>query len=233
MTRFRRGDTSYIWASPGPTVKQQTQAITAIATWHTRFLHSAVRISRMPSDLPAVCQKQIAVPNNSLLYCSEKCRRADALSSSPPVFHRSTSAVSLSDLQCSPITKFTSLEPSRKDSWGITPSAGHEQSPAAIQHDSQQSHSTTSGSPTSRPDGLSRANSRPLPPLRPRPLGTSPRSMDLVWPVYREPTSNPASSESKTLDYGRRIVQGKATKTSGGLKKLFHFKELQSEPNSS
>jgi len=230
MTRFRRGHILYLglpWSD-----HQATQVITAIGTWHTRSLHSAVRISRMPADLPAVCQKQIAVPNNSLLYCSEKCRRADALSSSPPVLHRSTSVVSLSDLQCSPSTKFTSLEPSRKDSWGITPS-GHEQSPVPIQRDSQQLHSATSGSPTSRPDGLSRANSRPLPPLRPRPLGTSPRSMDLVWPVYREPTSNPTSSESKTLDYGRRIVQGKSANTSGGLKKLFHFKELQSEPNAS
>ena len=231
MTRFRRA--LYIWPPLVRPLKNKPKVTTAIGTWHTRSLHSVVRISRVLSDLPAVCQKQIAVPNNSLLYCSEKCRRADALSSSPPVFYRSTSVVTLSDLQCSPSTKFTSLEPSRKDSWGITPSPAHERSGVLIQRDPQQSHSTTSGSPTSRPDGLSRANSRPLPPLRPRPLGTSPRSMDLVWPVYREPTSDPSPSESKTLDYGRRIVQGKTINTSGGLKKLFHFKELQSEPNAS
>ena len=169
------------------------------------------------------------MPNNSLLYCSEKCRRADALSSSPPVFHRSASAVTLTELQSA--TKFSSFEPSRKDSWGITPN------PLSHETSAQQSTSmATVGSPTSsRPDVLSRGNSRPLPPLRPRPLGTSPRSMDLVWPVYREPTtSNPTpSTESKSFDYGRRIVQGKTTNPSGGLKKLFHFKELQAEPNPS
>jgi hypothetical protein len=60
--------------------------------------------------------------------------------------------------------------------------------------------------------------------------------MDLVWPVYREqltpPTPTEAKSlESKSFDYGRRIVQGKTANTSGGLKKLFHFKELQADPN--
>lgn len=179
-----------------------------------------------------MCQKQIAVPNNSLLYCSEKCRREDALSSSPSIFHRSTSASTLSELQSSPATKFTSFEPSRKDSWGITPSPAHEAYSVAIEGGSQQSRSA-SGSPPARPDVNSRVNSRPLPPLRPRPSGTSPRSMDLVWPVYRKPTSSEAPSESKGLDYGRRIVQGKSTNPSGGLKKLFHFKELQADPGAS
>jgi ECL1/2/3 zinc binding proteins len=181
-------------------------------------------------NVVAVCQKQIAVPNNSLLYCSEKCRRADALSSSPPVFHRSASAMTLCDLQSSPTAKFTTLEPSRKDSWGITPSPAHESSPVPIQCGSHQS-SSTSGSPNSRAEVTSRANSRPLPPLHPRPFGTSPRSMDLVWPVYREQLSKSAPSESKSLDYPRRIVQGDTSDPSGGLKKLFYFKELQADPN--
>jgi hypothetical protein len=183
-----------------------------------------------------VCQKQIVVPNNSLLYCSEKCRRADAISSMPPIFHRSVSSITLSDeIQSTPNAKFTSFEPSRKDSWGITASPVLESSPVPIQRDPQLSNST-SGSPTFRLDSLSRSHSRPLPPLRPRPSGSSPRSMDLVWPVYREQLSTPTPSEAKSLesksfDYGRRIVQGKTANTSGGLKKLFHFKELQADPN--
>ncbi|KAA6413700.1 MAG: hypothetical protein FRX48_02061 [Lasallia pustulata] len=36
----------------------------------------------------AMCEKQILVPNNSILYCSESCRRKD---SSPPLTSTSTS----------------------------------------------------------------------------------------------------------------------------------------------
>jgi hypothetical protein len=39
------------------------------------------------------------------------------------------------------------------------------------------------------------------------------------------------SFERKSLDYGRRIVESGPTNT-GGLKKMFHFKELQMSPAS-
>jgi hypothetical protein len=48
-------------------------------------------------------------------------------------------------------------------------------------------------------------------------------------PVYREengPAPVEKTFERKSLDYGRRIVEGGTTNT-GGLKKLFHFKEMQ------
>ena len=49
-----------------------------------------------------------------------------------------------------------------------------------------------------------------------------------MLPVYRE-TSDCPRVESKSLDYGRRMVEANAA-SSGGLKKLFHFKELQANP---
>jgi hypothetical protein len=60
--------------------------------------------------------------------------------------------------------------------------------------------------------------------------------MELVLPVYRGETTPPNSdnvpAERKSLDYGRRTVEGSTTST-GGLKKLFHFKELQMSPATS
>jgi len=158
----------------------------------------------------AVCQKQIAVPNNSLLYCSEKCKREDALSSSPPLIHAS----SVPDYRTS--SKVSTFEPSRKDQWGITPSSSR---------DSPEYSSSSAGtSPMARPSFQRAGSSRPLPPLHPR-FGSSPRSVELVLPVYRETAECPRV-ESKSLDYGRRIIEANIA-SSGGLKKLFHFKELQ------
>lgn len=147
-----------------------------------------------------VCQKQITVPNNSLLYCSEKCRREDAQHSSASSLSRSYSSGTLEPRSSGPM-KITPLEPSRRDQWGVPPSPTYE--PLA-------------SSPQLRP------NSRPLPPLHPRSLGSSPRSMDLVMPVYRENET----PEKKSLDYARRTVEGN-TVSQGGLKKLFNFKEMQ------
>jgi len=51
-------------------------------------------------------------------------------------------------------------------------------------------------------------------------------------PVYRD-TSGPQQPEllerRKSLEYARRTVQGN-TPSTGGLKKLFNFKELQMSP---
>lgn len=59
--------------------------------------------------------------------------------------------------------------------------------------------------------------------------------MELVLPVYRGDAASPnaegLSGERKSLDYGRRMVEGNAAST-GGLKKLFHFKELHMSPTS-
>src|SRR5271169_5576357 len=98
------------------------------------------------SNVIAVCQKQIAVPNNSLLYCSEKCKREDALSSSPPLIHRSSSSVS-TDFRLSS-SKVSTFEPSRKDQWGITPSPSRD---FPVSEDSQYSSSSAGTSPTARP----------------------------------------------------------------------------------
>lgn len=54
--------------------------------------------------------------------------------------------------------------------------------------------------------------------------------MDLVLPVYKDPLISPEVKDSKSLDYGRRIVETTAATNTGGLKKLFNFKELQSGP---
>jgi hypothetical protein len=163
------------------------------------------------------------VPNNSLLYCSEKCKREDVLSSSPPLFYRSSSSYS-GDYRFTSSTKPSTFEPSRKDQWGITPSPSRE---IPVADDSIYSSSSAGTSPTARPSFHRSSSARPLPPLHPR-FGSSPRSMELVLPVYRE-TSDCSRSDAKSLDYGRRIVEANAT-SSGGLKKLFHFKELQASP---
>jgi hypothetical protein len=79
------------------------------------------------------------------------------------------------------------------------------------------------------------STARPLPPLHPRANGSSPRGMELVLPVYPEPphcSHKPATSESKGLDYGRRLVK-ENTSSSGGLEKLFHLKESQVTPANS
>lgn len=179
--------------------------------WHILFFLSAV-ISFLLSLLisAAVCQKQISVPNNSLLYCSEKCKRQDALSSSPPpvsVFQRSRSC--MSDFQTNNSTRFTSFEPSRKEQWGITPSPILETSPATYRRHSQDS--TAAGIDPMAHHMMRRGSfARPLPPLHPRAYGSSPRGMELVLPVYpKSPKCPPgsATSESKNLDYGRRIVE--------------------------
>ena len=180
----------------------------SLCVWHIPFFHSAVLFSLYSSDCTAVCQKQIFIPNNSLLYCSEKCKQEDALSSSPPLSLRPLSQTSL--------TK-TTFELSRKDEWGIPPSP----TPAIMVPSSP----TVGTSPTARSVMHRFSSSRPLPPLHPRTPGTSPRSMELVLPVYRE-ASAPTVVESKSLDYDRRRVEGN-TAQAGGLKKLFHFKELQ------
>jgi len=162
------------------------------------------------------------VPNNSLLYCSEKCKREDALSSSPPLVDRFSSSLS-TDFGLSS-SKASTFEPSRKDQWGITPSPSRD---IPLSEDTQYSSSSAGTSPTARPSFQRSGSSRPLPPLHPR-FGSSPRSVELVLPVYRE-TSDCLRVESKSLDYGRRIVEGNSA-SSGGLKKLFHFKELQANP---
>src|SRR5271169_97248 len=96
------------------------------------------------SNAIAVCQKQIAVPNNSLLYCSEKCKRQDALSSSPPLFHQSMSSAMLTDLRSNSSTKLASFEPSRREQWGITPSPIQDAALFTIPEDSHDSTSTGS-----------------------------------------------------------------------------------------
>jgi hypothetical protein len=55
--------------------------------------------------------------------------------------------------------------------------------------------------------------------------------MELVLPVYPHASNfRPVLDDKpKTLDYGKRIVEVNTT-SSGALKKLFHFKELQSDP---
>jgi len=113
-------------------------------------------------------------------------------------------------------SKTSGFEPSRKDQWGITPSPSRDMA--------EYSSSSAGTSPTARPSFQRSSSSRPLPPLHPR-FGSSPRSVELVLPVYRE-TSDCPRVESKSLDYGRRIIEAN-TASSGGLKKLFHFKELQ------
>jgi hypothetical protein len=76
-------------------------------------------------------------------------------------------------------------------------------------------------------------SSRPLPPLHARAaLSSSPRSMELVLPVYRGESATSNMESEKSLDYGRRIVEGN-TSSAGGLKKLFNFKELQMSPATS
>jgi ECL1/2/3 zinc binding proteins len=173
-----------------------------------------------------VCQKQIAVPNNSLLYCSEKCKREDALSSSPPLFHRSFSSTFLTENPTS--AKFSSFEPSRKEQWGMTPCQIGETLPLMIPSNAHY-NSSPGTSPIARTAMYRNDTSRPLPPLHPRSSGSSPRSVELVLPVYREtlsPPPVPITTHSKSLDYGRRTVERNPAST-GGLKKLFHFKEMQ------
>jgi hypothetical protein len=153
------------------------------------------------------------VPNNSLLYCSEKCKREDGLSSSPSLPNSPTTSTHTSSM------KIFSFEPSRKDQWGITPSP----TAAAMILSSPPRTSTTVRTITYRS-----SFSRPLPPLHPRTTGDSPRSVELVLPVYREP-STPVDRKSKSLDYGRRMVEENTAQT-GGLNELFHFKELQTNP---
>lgn len=171
------------------------------------------------------------MPNNSLLYCSEKCRREDVLSSSPPSFYNSLSSIIDTGNSCS--TKFLLLEPSKKEQWGIIPSPTCPTHPINIlpdQHYPFSDNSSAGSSPTSRPIPYRPSSLRPLPPLRPRSLASSCRSLELVLPVYREPTPStpaPATSGLKSLDYGRRIVEGHPARRPGGLNKLFHYKELQ------
>lgn len=184
--------------------------------WHIHFYPSAVLFFLEFSKCIAVCQKQIVVPNNSLLYCSEKCKHEDTLSSSPPWSSSLPTSSELSSM------KVSSFEPSRKDQWGITPSS----TPGAM---IPPSSATTGTSPPLLSFMRRSSLSRPLPPLHPRTNGTSPRSMELVLPVYRG-TSTAAATESKGLDYCRRMVDRSITET-GGLKKLFHFKELQTNPD--
>ena len=168
------------------------------------------------SNWTAVCQNQIVIPNNSLLYCSEKCKREDVQSSSPPLERSPPSNTSVESHSSS---KYSTFEPSRKDQWGITPMAVQETTPILIRASKTRHHVMHRSSPT-----------RPLPPLHPRTSGTSPRSMELVLPVYRgSPLSPPPVAGAKSLNYGRRVVERNTT-TSGGLKKLFHFKELQATP---
>lgn len=177
-----------------------------------------------------MCQKQIAVPNNSLLYCSEKCKQEDTLSSSPPLspspplFHRSTSSSTLSSSFTSSL-KLSHFEPSRKEQWGIPASpvqsdplpffAGGSGPPST---GTSPSNSTISSRPMALRTSIS---ARPLPPLHPRAFGSSPRTMDLVMPVYKDSGAF-SREQGKSLDYGRRIVEGN-TPSQGGLKKLFHF----------
>ena len=160
------------------------------------------------------------MPNNSLLYCSEKCKREDALSSSPPFSNPSMSTDYRSH---SSSVKFSNFKPSRKDQWGITPSPTGD---IVVPQDLPYS-SSAGTSPAVRSSFYRSGSSRPLPPLHPR-SGTSPRSVELVLPVYRD-TSGSSPAETKSLDYGRRIVEANVA-SSGGLKKLFHFKELQASP---
>jgi hypothetical protein len=182
----------------------------------------------------AVCQKQIAVPNNSLLYCSEKCKREDALSSSPPLsqspppFHRSPSSSTLCSSFPSRL-KMSHFEPSRKDQWGIPASPVHVD-PLPVPFAGDSAPPSTGTSPTysssSRPMVFRTVtgSNRPLPPLHPRALGSSPRTMELVMPVYKDSCPSPGEG-GKSLDYGRRIIEGN-TPSQGGLKKLFHFAPL-------
>jgi hypothetical protein len=50
-------------------------------------------------------------------------------------------------------------------------------------------------------------------------------------PLYRDESGEFVSlgERRKSLEYARRTVEGQATST-GGLKKLFNFKELQMSP---
>jgi hypothetical protein len=169
------------------------------------------------------------VPNSSLLYCSEKCRREDTqVSSSSSSSHSYSSYSSLTQFDSrssgtSPM-KFTLLEPSRRDQWGLPAS------PTPEHCQDMDGFNSTGTSPVARPQASRNCSSRPLPPLHPRSLGSSPRTMDLVMPVYpREPESQ--LEKRKSLEYARRSVEG-STVSQGGLKKLFHFKELQTSPPS-
>jgi len=209
--------------------------------WHTLSYRSVVFIfCEIRADLlSAVCQKQIAVPNNSLLYCSEKCRREDTLSSSPPLsqspplFHRSTSSSTLSSSFTSPL-KMSHFEPSRKEQWGIPPSPVQSDPLPIVFPGGGSGPPSTGTSPSSssfsRPMTVFRTvsgSARPLPPLHPRGLGSSPRTMDLVLPVYKDSSPLDGPERDKSLDYGRRIVDGNIP-SQGGLKKLFHFNSQMS-----
>jgi len=177
----------------------------------------------------AVCQKQILIPNNSLLYCSEKCKREDALSSSPPLYQTSSPTYISERRPSASSSLFPTFEPSRKEQWFTPPSPTREIPSANIQSETPPAGT----SPSARSSYYRSDSSRPLPPLHPRSFGSSPRSMDLVLPFYKEPTSStaPEVKDSKSLEYGRRIVETSITNTNtGGLKKLFHFKEVQSGP---
>ena len=171
------------------------------------------------------------IPNNSLLYCSEKCKRQDTLSSSPPLVHKRPLSMNLIDISPNANSiKLSTFEPSRRDQWGVCPSATQEHPPTTVPHDPQYSPLPGS-SPTARPTMNRAGSSRPLPPLHPRILGSSPRSLELVLPVYRDTSGvamPPDTTESKGLDYGRRKVEGNPA-SAGGLKKLFNFKELRTD----
>ncbi|KAJ8102004.1 hypothetical protein POJ06DRAFT_248482 [Lipomyces tetrasporus] len=202
-----------------------------------------------------VCDKQLTVPNNNILYCSEKCRRKDA---------RAARKVSPAALGTPPSWSSTSLA-----STGSYPSGpGFQLSPSASQYSdelSQATHSRSIAALSSTPPLRNNGSNVDLPgsytsasamliakgsrQRHPNSVySSSPRSIDLVSPFVRSPpasdpgstsqysTGKPPPSSFAEPSYDMPLVVEKKTELhagpaaqpkEGSLKKLFYFNEIQ------
>ncbi|KAK9328821.1 hypothetical protein V1520DRAFT_344983 [Lipomyces starkeyi] len=194
-----------------------------------------------------VCDKQLSVPNNNILYCSEKCRRKDA---------RVARNVSAAGFSTTPSWSSTSLA-----STGSYPtSPGLQASSGVSQYsDDFSTHplSTTalpstpplrnSGSNIDLPASYSSASAMMIAKgsrqRHPNSVySSSPRSIDLVSPLVRSPPpSDPGRTQysaSSLMDHSYvmpLVVEKKtdlhresdAQPKEGSLKRLFYFNEIQ------
>ncbi|KAK9491394.1 hypothetical protein V1508DRAFT_422113 [Lipomyces doorenjongii] len=193
-----------------------------------------------------VCDKQLSVPNNNILYCSEKCRRKDAhvvrkvssggFSTTPswsstslastgsypssPGLHASSGVSSQysDDVSAHPLsaTALPSTPPLRNNGFDL-PASYSSASAMMIAKGSRQRH----------PNSV---------------YSSSPRSIDLVSPLVRSPpASDPGRTQysaSSLMDHSYvmpLVVEKKtdlhpepdAQPKEGSLKRLFYFNEIQ------
>ncbi|KAK9367474.1 hypothetical protein V1509DRAFT_626759 [Lipomyces kononenkoae] len=192
-----------------------------------------------------VCDKQLSVPNNNILYCSEKCRRKDAraahkltageLANTPPSWSSYPSSPSLqpssgpalssddlSGLARHPRSTVTALS-----STPPLPNIGSNHVDIPTSYSSLSAIMIAKGSRQLHPNSV---------------YSSSPRSIDLVSPLVRSPPASAPSSnhysEGGLMEpsYVMPFVVEKKTDLhtgadaqpkEGSLKRLFYFNEIQ------